>query len=141
MANAPTGGSTATEERTETPTEEHDETKAKSGVVSLNEVITTDKKDAVRYDKSGALVTKDGQKIALAADATDPDVGWTVQQARAEKDPVAYPGGPATVPDQTVHPDELPDPVAALRAGLLPQNTEVLNIDPKKFRDKHGLGD
>lgn len=109
--------------------------------VSLNEVITTDKRDAVKYDERGALVTGDGQKIALAADATDPDVGWTVQHARREDndDRVAYPGGPATVPDQTFHPDELPDPVAALRAGLLPQNTEVLNIDKDKFKGKKSL--
>lgn len=111
------------------------------GVVSLNDVIVTGDKNAVKYDETGALVDGDGNRIALAADATDPDVGWTVQQARAEKakDRVAYPGGPASVPDQTYHPDELPDPVAALRAGLLPQNTEVLNVDPDKFKGKKPL--
>jgi hypothetical protein len=109
------------------------------GVVTLNDVIVTGDRDAVTYDERGALVDGDGNRIALAADAGDPDVGWTVQQARAEDSPVAYPGGPATVPDQTYHPDELPDPVAALRAGLLPQNTEVLNIDKKKFAGKKSL--
>lgn len=109
--------------------------------LSLNEVITTDARDAVKYDATGRLVTGDGQRIALSADANDPDVGWTVQQARVEDegDRVAYPGGPATIPDQTFHPDELPDPVAALRAGLLPQNTEVLNIDKDKFKGKKSL--
>lgn len=96
----------------------------------------------LKYDEAGALVTKDGKRIAMTADATDPDVGWTVQHAGAhqkEKDRVAYPGAPSTVPDQTFHPDELPDPLAAIRAGLLPQNAEVLNVDPAKFDGKKPL--
>lgn len=116
-----------------------DEAEDRDGPVSLNEVITTNKRDAVKYDERGALVTGDGQRVALSADATDPDVGWTVQHARRDDGAVAYPGGPATIPDQTFHPDELPDPVAALRAGLLPQNTEVLNIDSEKFAGKKSL--
>lgn len=93
----------------------------------------------LKYDDAGALVNSDGKRIALAADATDPDVGWTVQQAGAhldEKKRTAYPGGPSGQPDQTVHPKELPDPLAAVRAGLLPQNAGVLNVDPGKFDGK-----
>lgn len=108
--------------------------------VTLSEALnTTDPK--LRYDESGALVNEDGKRIALAADASDPDVGWTVQHAGAhvdEDDRVHYPA-PGNVPDQTVHPKELPDPLAAVRAGLLPQNTEVLNVDPDKFKGKKDL--
>ena len=114
---------------------------ADSGVVTLAQAITTDDKAAVKYDDTGQLVNADGKKIALAADATDPDVGWTVQQAGShldEKDRRAHPA-PSTVPDQTVHPDELPDPVAALQAGLLPQNAGVLNVDAGKFEGKKSL--
>lgn len=110
-------------------------------VVTLADVAPYDK-DSVSYDDAGVLVNGDGKRIALAADALDPDVGWTVQQAGAhvkKGDRVAYPGGPSGVPDQTFHPDELPDPVAALRAGLLPQNAGVLNIDPAKFKGKKPL--
>lgn len=113
----------------------------KRDVVTLAEALNaTD--PGLEYDEAGALVNADGKRIALSADATDTDVGWTVQQAGAhvdEKDRVAYPGGPATVPDQTFHPDELPDPLAAIRAGLLPQNVEVLNVDPNKFKGKKSL--
>lgn len=113
----------------------------REGYISLDQALhETD--PGLAYDERGALVNADGKRIALSADATDPDVGWTVQQAGAhvkEKDRVAYPGGPATVPDQTFHPDELPDPLAAVRAGLLPQNVEVLNIDPEKFAGKKSL--
>lgn len=133
------GGETVEAEGQRIREQVRDDAEDRNGPVSLNEVITTNKRDAVKYDERGALVTGDGQRIALSADATDPDVGWTVQQARLEKNAVAYPGGPATVPDQTYHPDELPDPVAALRAGLLPQNTEVLNIDSEKFAGKKSL--
>lgn len=96
----------------------------------------------LKYDDTGVLVNKDGKRIALTADATDPDVGWTVQHAGAhlkDKDRQAYPGGPGGVPDQTVHPAELPDPLAAVRAGLLPQNAGVLNVDPGKFSGKKPL--
>ena len=136
-----TGGKTVPAEGQRIRDAARDEAADRDAPVSLNEVITTDKRDAVKYDDRGALVTGDGKRIALSADATDPDVGWTVQHARTEDDRegVAYPGGPATVPDQTFHPDELPDPVAALRAGLLPQNTEVLNIDKDKFKGKKSL--
>lgn len=112
------------------------------GVVTLAEAMTVDDRAAVQYDDTGQLVNADGKKIALAADATDPDVGWTVQQAGSHVDAderVPYPGGPSGTPDQTVHPDELPDPVAALRAGLLPQNAGVLNVDPDKFEGKKSL--
>jgi hypothetical protein len=110
-------------------------------VVTLADTTPFDK-DTVTYDEDGVLVNKDGKRVALSADALDPDVGWTAQHAQAhqkKKDRVAYPGGPASTPDQTVHPDELPDPTAALRAGLLPQNAGVLNIDPAKFEGKKSL--
>lgn len=110
-------------------------------VITLADATPFDK-DTVSYDDDGVLVNKDGKRVALSADALDPDVGWTAQHAQAhqkKKDRVAYPGGPASVPDQTVHPDELPDPTAALRAGLLPQNAGVLNIDPAKFEGKKSL--
>jgi len=96
----------------------------------------------LKYDDSGGLVNKDGKKIAMAADATDADVGWTVQQAGAhlDEDERTYStGGPATVPDQTVHLKELPDPLAAIQGGLLPQNVNGLNIDPAKFEGKKSL--
>lgn len=96
----------------------------------------------LKYDDAGVLVNKDGKRIAMAADAHDADVGWTVQQAGAhldEDDRVHSTGGPATVPDQTVHPDELPDPLAAVQGGLLPQNVNGLNIDRKKFEGKKSL--
>lgn len=96
----------------------------------------------LKYDETGVLVNADGKRIAMSADATDADVGWTVQQAGAhldEDDRVHSVGGPATVPDQTVHPDELPDPLAAIQGGLLPQNVNGLNIDPDKFKGKKSL--
>lgn len=112
--------------------------------VTLDTAVFTDDSKALTYDDTGRLVNRDGKPIAMSADALDPDVGWNVQHARAaheedERELVAYPGGPATVPDQTVHPKELPDPVAAIRAGLLPQNAEVLNVDPDKFKGKKSL--
>lgn len=109
--------------------------------VSLSEALL-ESDPGLSYDEAGALVNRDGKRVAMTADATDPDVGWTVQHAQShvkEKDRVAYPGGPSTVPDQTFHPDELPDPLAAVRAGLLPQNVEVLNVDPAKFDGKKPL--
>lgn len=114
---------------------------ADRGVVTLADVAPYEE-DTVSYDEAGVLVNADGKRVALSADALDPDVGWTAQQAQAhvkEKDRVVYPGGPSGTPDQTVHPDELPDPVAALRAGLLPQNAGVLNIDKGKFKGKKPL--
>lgn len=113
-------------------------------VVTLADALNAED-PGLEYDETGALVNADGKRIALSADALDPDVGWTVQHAHAplseddDRDPVAYPGGPATVPDQTFHPDELPDPLSAVRAGLLPQNVETLNVDPKKFAGKKDL--
>jgi hypothetical protein len=115
--------------------------KSGSDVVTLADA-TPWEDDTLKYDDAGVLVNKDGKRVALASDALDPDVGWTVQQAGThikEKERVAYPGTPSGVPDQTVHPDELPDPVAALRAGLLPQNAAVLNVDPNKFSGKKPL--
>ena len=112
-----------------------------SNVVSLAAALNaTD--PGLKYDETGLLVNGDGKRIALSADGLDPDVGWTVQHAGAhldEKDRVNYPGGYAGVPDQTFHPDELPDPLSAIRAGLLPQNMSVLNIDPLKFEGKKSL--
>lgn len=108
------------------------------GIVSLTDVVYAG--DVPEYDENGQLVNSDGKKIALAADAFDPETGWTVQHAGAHQEkPVAYPGGYATVPDQTFHPDELPDPTAAVRAGLLPQPMHALNIDPEKFAGKKSL--
>jgi len=94
----------------------------------------------IDYDDNGVLVNGDGKPIALASDATDLDVGWTVQHRNRDK-AIHYPAGagPASVPDQTFHPDELPNPAAALRAGLLPQNLSTLNVDPKKFEGKKSL--
>lgn len=114
----------------------------KRGVVTLASAMYSPDGKSVVYDETGMLVNGDGKKIALAADATDLDVGWTVQNAGShldEKDRLHYPGGPATVPDQTVHPDELPDPLAAIQCGLLPQNAAVLNIDSAKFDGKKSL--
>jgi hypothetical protein len=95
----------------------------------------------VEYDDDGHLVAakgkNKGRRIALAADATDPDVGWTVQHGRG-KDGVTKNQQPTT-PDQTFHPDELPDPEAALRAGLLPQDVGSLNVDEDKFEDSKPL--
>jgi hypothetical protein len=119
----------------------------KSDVVTLAAALHADDPN-LKYDDTGVLVNKDGKRIALTADATDPDVGWTVQSALRARDEdgkpkrgasnqgTPYPGGPSGTPDQTVHPDELPDPLAAVRAGLLPQNVGVLNIDPHKFDGK-----
>lgn len=96
--------------------------------------------DGIDYNDEGHLVNGDGKKIALASDATDLDVGWTAQH-RNRDTAIHYPvgAGPASVPDQTFHPSELPNPSAALRAGLLPQNLNTLNIDSKKFEGKKSL--
>lgn len=95
------------------------------------------------YDEAGVLRNDDGRPIALSADATDLDVGWTVQHAHTPRggesaDAIHYPVG-SSVPDQTFHPSELPHPMSAIRAGLLPQNLSVLNIDTKKFDGKKSL--
>jgi hypothetical protein len=96
--------------------------------------------DGIDYNDEGVLVNGDGKPIALASDATDLDVGWTAQHRNRDK-PIHHPlaAGPASTPDQTFHPSELPNPQSALRAGLLPQNLSTLNVDPKKFEGKKSL--
>jgi len=107
-------------------------------VVDFATAITV---NGVEYDDDGRLVATHGKHkgkpIALAADATDPDVGWTAQHGRGEKG--SAPGVIDSTPDQTFHPDELPDPVAALVSGQLPQNLTGLNVDEDKFKNKKPL--
>lgn len=105
--------------------------------------------DGIGYDEdTGRLIhTESGKPISNTADATDLDVGWTVQGARHKRDEdgnvteegTAYPGLNAhdDVPSQTFHPDELPDPLVAVRNGLLPQNVTGLRLDEDKFKKKH----
>jgi hypothetical protein len=110
----------------------------KNGVKSLADITVV---GGVEYDETGRLVSsEDGSPLATTADAYDATVGWTAQHGLAlegrDAKPIPLEAG-FGLPDQTFHPDELPDPLTALKNGMLPQSTVGLRLDEAKFEKKH----
>lgn len=67
--------------------------------------------------------------FVATVDGTDPSLGWTVQHRMPEREglsgedaaPKEYTEPGDTLPGQVYTPDQLPDPQAAIQAGMAPQ--------------------